>query len=95
MSPVVFDEFSHMYGSATDSQKRNESKSVYNTNWSPLCDFSILDNWWSFSYRMSAVVITQIVPETCNAIWKVLVENSYLQETATEAGWCQVAERFY
>ena len=47
------------------------------------------------NYRMSAVVITQIVPEICNAIWKVLVENSYLDETATEAGWCQVAERFY
>lgn len=47
------------------------------------------------NYRMSAVVITQIVPETCNAIWKVLVENSYLEEPTTEAGWCPVAERFY
>ena len=38
------------------------------------------------NYRMSAVVITQIVQETCNAIWKILVENSYLEEPTTEDG---------
>ena len=38
------------------------------------------------NYRMSAVVITQIVQETCNAIWKILVENSYLEELTTEDG---------
>ena len=47
------------------------------------------------NYRMRPVVISQIEPETCNAIWKVLVENNYTEEPTTQAGWCKVAERFY
>ena len=47
------------------------------------------------SYRISTSVISQIIPETCNALWKVLLENEYKDIPKTEKQWCEIADGFY
>ena len=47
------------------------------------------------SYRMSPLVISQIISETCNALWKVLLENKYIDEPKTEKQWHEIADGFY
>ena len=36
------------------------------------------------SYRMSPSTINQIILETCNALWKVLLDNNYIDVPKTE-----------
>ena len=36
------------------------------------------------SYQMSPSAISQIIPETCNALWKVLLKNKYNDAPKTE-----------
>ena len=47
------------------------------------------------SYWMSPLVISQIISETCNALWKVLLENKYIDEPKTEKQWHEIADGFY
>ena len=47
------------------------------------------------SYRMSPVAISQIIPETCNALRKVLLENKYTDVPKTEKQWREIADGFY
>ena len=47
------------------------------------------------SYRISTSVISQIIPETCNALWKVLLENKYIDVPETEKEWREIADGFY
>ena len=47
------------------------------------------------SYRMSPSAISQIIPETCNALWKILLENKYIDVPKTEKQWREIADGFY
>ena len=47
------------------------------------------------SYRMNLSAISQIIPETCNALWKVLLENKYIDVTKTEKQSREIADEFY
>ena len=47
------------------------------------------------SYRMRPTAISQIIPETCNALWKVLLENKYIDVPETEKQWREIADGFY
>ena len=47
------------------------------------------------SYQMSPSVISQIIPETCNALSKVLLENKYIDVPKTEKQWREIADGFY
>ena len=47
------------------------------------------------SDRISPSVISQIIPDTCNALWKVLLENKYKDVPKTEKQWCKIADGFY
>ena len=47
------------------------------------------------SYRMSPSTISQIIPETCNALWKVLLDNNYIDVPKTEKRWHETADGFY
>ena len=44
---------------------------------------------------MSPLVISQIISETCNALWKVLLENKYIDVPKTEKQWREIADGFY
>ena len=44
---------------------------------------------------MSPVAISQIIPETCNALRKVLLENKYTDVPKTEKQWREIADGFY
>ena len=45
------------------------------------------------AFRMSKVIVSLIIPETCNAIWEVL-QPKYMP-TPDEERWRQIAEDFY
>ena len=47
------------------------------------------------SYQMSPSMITQIIPETCNALWKVVLENKYVDVPKTEKQWREIKDGFY
>ena len=47
------------------------------------------------SYRMSPAVIGKIIPETCNAIWNVLLSEDYIKVPKSEEGWREIAEGFF
>ena len=47
------------------------------------------------SYQMSPSAISQIIPKTCNALWKVLLENKYIDVPKTEKQWREIADVFY
>ena len=40
-------------------------------------------------------MISQIIPETCNSLWKVVLENKYLDVPKTEKQWSEIADGFY
>ena len=44
---------------------------------------------------MSPLTISLIKPETCNALWKVLLENKYIDVAKTEKPWREIADGFY
>ena len=44
---------------------------------------------------MSPSVISQIIPETCNALWKVVLEKKYVDVPKTEKQWREIADGFY
>ena len=44
---------------------------------------------------MSPSTISQIIPETCNALWKVLLDNNYIVVPKTEKRWREIADGFY
>ena len=46
------------------------------------------------SYRMSPSAISQIIPETCNALWKNLLESKYIDVPKTEKKWREIADAF-
>ena len=63
-------------------------------------NFAIPRYWNAFvtigaSYRMSPSEISQIISETCNALWKVLLENKYIDVPKTEKQWREIADGFY
>ena len=43
---------------------------------------------------MSPSAISPIIPETCNALWKVLLENKYIDVPKTEKQWREIADGF-
>ena len=47
------------------------------------------------SYRMSPSAISQIILETCNALWNVLLENKYIALPETEKQWREIVDGFY
>ena len=46
------------------------------------------------SYRMSGTTVGRIVRETCDILWKVLLEKGFLNVPTTQDEWRQVAEEF-
>ena len=46
------------------------------------------------SYRMSPSAISQIIPETCNALWKILLENKCIDVPKTEKQWREIADSY-
>ena len=47
------------------------------------------------SYRMSSAIIGKIIPETCNAIWNVLLANDYIGAPKSEKDWREIAKGFF
>ena len=47
------------------------------------------------SYRKSPSEISQVIPQTCNALWKVLLQNKYTDVPKTEKQWHKIADAFY
>ena len=46
------------------------------------------------SYRMSGTTVGRIVRETCDILWKVLLEKGFLNVPSTQDEWRQIAEEF-
>ena len=47
------------------------------------------------SYQTSPSDISQTIPQICNALWKVLLENKYIDVPKTEKQWREIADAFY
>ena len=46
------------------------------------------------SYRMSPAVVGRIINETCEVLWKTLIEKGYLKQPCTEEEWKTIASEF-
>ena len=46
------------------------------------------------SYRMSPAVVGRIINETCQLLWKTLIEKGYLKHPSTIEEWKAIAEDF-
>ena len=46
------------------------------------------------SYRLSPTTVGRIIQETCEAIWTVLMEQTYLKAPSTEQEWKEIAIGF-
>ena len=46
------------------------------------------------SYRMSPAVVGRIINETCEVLWKTLIERGFLKQPCTEEEWRTIASEF-
>ena len=46
------------------------------------------------SYRVSDTTVGRIIPETCNALWTVLLQNGFLKAPETVNEWKSISEEF-
>ena len=46
------------------------------------------------SYRMSPAVVGRIINETCEVLWKTLIERGVLKQPCTQEEWRTIASEF-